>query len=107
MKVSFELTMPNVGSWNGKWTGSDKKYYVIRTFRGKKETNRIFELLNCKEQANFYYHWNDGWGANILMEIIGPTEAKQREKKSAGFYGYEWMIDSIIANGKIITEKQD
>jgi hypothetical protein len=94
--------MPNVASWNGKWTGATKKYYVIRTYRGKEENGRITDLVNGKEFANFYYRWEDGWGANVRMEIVGPSDARKRKKESAGFCGYEWMIDSILKHGKII-----
>jgi len=48
--------------------------------------------------------WRDGWGANVAVELIGSVEKKIREKKSAGFCGYEWMIDSILKHGKITTD---
>jgi len=28
--LSFKLTMPNVGSWNRKWTSEDKLFYIIK-----------------------------------------------------------------------------
>ena len=28
MIVCFELSMPNVGSWNGKWSGEDRRYII-------------------------------------------------------------------------------
>jgi hypothetical protein len=105
VKVSFQLTMPNIGSWNGKWTGEAKKYYRIRSYRGKQHTDKINELLEGKQSRSFYYSFGDGWGANVKMEIVDAAEARKRTKKSAGFCGYEWMIDSIIKHGKIIVEK--
>ncbi len=101
--VSFELTMPNVGSWNGKWTGSDKKYFKVRKFTNDEYKEKIEPLMNNKEYENFYYSFGDGWGANIRMEIINSEISRKRQKISAGFCGYEWMIDSIIKNGKIVT----
>jgi hypothetical protein len=47
--LSFELTMPNVGLWNGKWTGSDKKYYIIKTVSDKFFKDYI-EILNSQQK---------------------------------------------------------
>lgn len=107
MKVSFKLTMPSVGSWNGKWTGAANKYYVIRDFfktsrdRSGATVNTITDLLDGKESRSFYYNFGDGWGANVKMEIVDAREARKRIKESSGFCGYEWMINSILKLGKI------
>lgn len=107
MLVSFQLTMPNVGSWNGKWTGADRKYYVIRKLSDRyvKSQEHFKELLE-KKKDNWYYSWNDGWGANVRAEIINAAEATKRRKASAGFAGYEWMIDSIVFYGEIMNTAQ-
>jgi hypothetical protein len=88
--------MPNVGSWNGKWTGADRKYYVIEKISDKymKSKDHFKELLE-KKKDSWHYSWNDGWGANVKAEIIDAAEAKKRRKISAGFCGYDWMIDTI------------
>lgn len=108
MKVSFELTMPNVGSWNGKWTGAAKKYWhtisVRKGAKGNMSIERIHELLDGKESKSFYYNFGDGWGANVRMEIIDHVECRKRLKQSAGFCGYEWMVHSILENGKIMVK---
>lgn len=105
MKVSFELTMPNVGSWNGKWTGAAKKYWVIKSFRGH-EANRILgHHFQEGQKKSFYYNFGDGWGANVMMEVVDASEARKRAKNSAGFCGYEWMITSILKHGKILTQE--
>lgn len=100
MKVSFELTMPNVGSWNGKWTGEDRKYFVIRSFSGNR-AKEVSEILKSKSNGYFYYNFGDGWGAGVMAMVVDANEAKKRLKQSAGFCGYEWMIDSILKHGKI------
>lgn len=111
MKVSFELTMPNVGSWNGGWTGAEKRYYVIKSFfinsrdRSGATTGTITALLDGKFWQSFYYNFGDGWGANVRMEIVDAKEAAKRQRQSAGFCGYEWMIDSILKYGTIQTRK--
>lgn len=96
MILSFQLTMPNIGSWNGKWSGAGKKYYKFR-----RVTNEKGQELDGR---NFYYDWSDGWGANVKIEKVDSTERKHREKESAGFCGYEWMIESILKHGEILAD---
>lgn len=106
--LSFQLTMPNIGSWNGKWSGSEKVYYRTKSFLKKNAPTSLIEKLKDKNSRgnslNYYYNFGDGWGANVLVELIDAKEAKKRNKISSGFCGYEWMIDSIIKHDKIITE---
>lgn len=117
MLVSFELTMPKVNSWNGRWSGEDKKFYHIRNvdkktgekimqdavsyplYKGLFEREKVGET---SPQKKYYYNFGDGWGANITAEVVTAKEASKRRKVSKGFYGYEWMVDSIILNNKII-----
>lgn len=99
MILSFELTMPNIGSWNGKWSGQDQKYYLHKTV-----SNQIAEkILSGEEKQNFYYNFGDGWGANITVEKVDSLEKRKREKVSKGFCRYGWMVESIIKNNKIIS----
>ena len=122
MKIlSFELTMPNVGSWNGKWTGADRKYYIIKSVDNKTATETMkdakqypiyegfFErrqvgLSNLKK--GYYYNFGDGWGASVEMELIDSKTAAKRRKISCGFSGYDWMVDSIMVHGDILSTKQ-
>jgi len=105
--LSFELTMPNVGSWNGKWTGADRKYYVIRKVSDRylKSKDHLKELIE-KGQDSWHYSWNDGWGANVRVQKIDSIEAAKRRKLSKGFAGYEWMINSILFYGEIMNDAQ-
>ena len=119
--LSFELTMPNVGSWNGKWTGAERKYYIIKRVdetMAKKimqdaESHPIYEGLFYPKQVgvsspsvSHYYNFGDGWGANVKIETIDAREANKRRKASCGFYGYDWMVDSIMMYGEILNSKQ-
>jgi hypothetical protein len=119
--LSFELTMPNVGSWNGKWTGEERKYFVIRKFENKTaakimqdaKSYPIYEGVFTRTlvgtsapRKGHYYNFGDGWGAHIEIEQVYAKEANKRRKKSAGFCGYEWMIDSIIRFDEILNSNQ-
>ena len=90
--IAFELTMPNRGSWNGKWTG-DRDIYA-RVLPDKKVPKEYVG-------KNFYYSWDDGWTACVSTYKVTSSEANLIRRKSKGFYGYDWMIESICEKGKI------
>lgn len=86
-RTIFELSMPSNNSWNGKWTGEDRKYTVARNVSKKK-------METLKEYHT--YNFGDGWVAGVTVR-----EPKPRERVTNKFCGYEWMIDSILLHGKI------
>ena len=96
--IAFKLSMPNCGSWNGKWSGEDRLHVIVKTL-----TNQIADKV--LEQSSYYYNFGDGWGASISVEQIDGKTSRTLKRKSVGFCGYDWMVSSIIRNGKIITEK--
>jgi len=86
--VVFELTMPHSGSWNGKWSGADRRYICTRCNRDVPK-----ECLG----KDYEYRWDDGWVACVsVSDKLKSTEAHKLEKLSSGFYGYDWMITEII-----------
>jgi len=89
MVLRFELTMPNVGSWNGVDTGNKAGCFIFKVVPKKEAV----ELID----KNFYYNFGDGWGANVKV-------TQNRRSKSNGFRGYSWMVDSILEHGKIIVD---
>lgn len=106
--VSFELTMPNKGSWNGKWTGDNEKYYIIKTLSEKfLNSKEYFKRLVDKGSDNFYYSFGDGWGANVVVEIIDGVESRKRRRISKGFWGYDWMVESILYHGRIEVDRKN
>lgn len=100
MILCFELTMPNSGSWNGRWSGENDTHIIIKTDRqiGKK---RIDEL----DGRHFYYRWDDGWTACVSARIVDRGEAAKLRKRNRGFCGYDWMVRSIIADDEIKYHK--
>lgn len=102
MILSFELTMPRVNSWNGRWSGQEKRHIIIKSFSTKKSIENGNKILG---QGSFYYDFGDGWGAQINVTEVNSEESKRLKKISAGFCGYDWMVDSIIRYGDIEYRK--
>lgn len=91
--IAFELSMPGKASWNGKWSGEGKPYVRVR-----KLTKEIEQRLDGKE---YDYRWTDGWCACVSARKVDGREAAKLRRKSVGFYGYDWMIESIVQHGEI------
>lgn len=102
VKLVFELSMPGVGSWNGKWTGSDNYYAVVRDLgRGKAGEEKAAALAG----QSFGYNFGDGWFARVKVRRLATApEVRSIRKRSCGFCGYDWMIDSILKHGEIVAE---
>jgi len=101
--LAFELSMPNVGSWNGKWTGAGTYYAVFRNLgRGKGAAEKAQKLI---EKGSFHYNFGDGWSARINVREVSGRELTVLRRRSRGFYGYEWMVSSILKHGEIIVER--
>ncbi len=99
MKLCFTLTMPNVKSWNGRWSGESNLYAKVVSFGHSRGA-----MAKAKEMVKKgYYHYNfgDGWSAGISVREVNAKEAAIIECKSNGFCGYDWMIQSIREIGII------
>lgn len=95
--ILFELSMPNKGSWNGKWSQEGQLFV-----RARREHDVPKEYWN----KSFYYRWDDGWTACVTTTKMTASEARKLERKSKGFCGYDWMIESIIRHGIIRTRAE-
>lgn len=102
MILEFRLSMPNVGSWNGKWTGESNYYAKVVNLGKTKDKKELGNELLSKQR--FYYNFGDGWGMSIHVNEISSKEATKIRKKSNGFCGYDWAVESILKHKKIITE---
>ena len=99
MIVSFTLSMPNVGSWNGKWSGEDAIYVKVINFgRSKKSLDNAKAIV---DKCYYHYSFGDGWAAGVKAKDITASEARSLRAKTQGFCGYDWMVDSIKAVGRI------
>ena len=88
----FELTMPNRGSWNNKWSGDGDRYIIVKD--GRYFPKDIIKKILDKQ--DFYYRWDDGWTACISVSEMKAQEANKLKKISKGFCGYDWMVSSIL-----------
>ena len=95
--IVFELTMPNKGSWNGKWPQEGTCF--VRICSQQKVPKEYWN-------KDFYYRWDDGWTACVSVTQMPAAEARKIERRSKGFCGYDWMIDSIIECGQILTRAE-
>ena len=90
--IVFELSMPNKGSWNGKWSQEGELFV-----RARDERTVPKEVWH----KDFYYQWDDGWCACVSVRRMIAREARKLERRSKGFCRYDWMIESIIKFGEI------
>jgi hypothetical protein len=97
MHIAFQLSMPGNNAWNGRWSGENDLYVRVLTVSDAQKTREKFEKLIGYHTYNF----GDGWRAGIEVKEVTGAEKRQLVKKSKGFCGYEWMIDSLRYHGKI------
>jgi len=99
MILSFELSMPGVSSWNGKWSGESELYAKTINFgKSQKAEKKAKEIL---VKGYYGYSFGDGWSAGVSVKQVDAKEAAKIRRKSSGFCGYDWMVDSIRDNGEI------
>ncbi len=101
MLIAFTLRMPSVGSWNGQWSGQGLVYAIVKSYQGKR-VEAAKKLIGSHR-----YAWSDGWAASISVTEVDRKEAARLRRKSDGFCGYEWMVESLETHGDIRAEASD
>lgn len=96
MHFAFVLSMPNNNSWSGRWSGEDLCYARVKSFSSRDLKEKLAKLVGYH-----YYNFGDGWGAAVTVKVVEADEKKKLLKKSVGFCGYDWMINSLIDHGVI------
>ena len=101
MILSFALSMPNVASWNGEWSGEGRNYVkAVNLGRGKEQQTKAEQI---RDRGYFHYSFGDGWSAGVTVKEVDNKQAATIRRKSDGFCGYDWMIHSIIRDQKIVA----
>lgn len=90
IRVEFSLSMPSHRSWSG----NNKRYLKRRNLTDKYAAKLG---LDKQKQKSWYHHFGDGWSACVNARVMNAGE---RGEKSAGFCGYDWMVDNIIWYGQ-------
>ncbi len=99
MIAAFTLSMPGIGSWDGKWSRQGECHVLTRKLTAE-EAVRAF---NRDGHGYHHYSFGDGWAAAVRVREVDRNEARRIQRKSDGFCGYDWMVDSILKCGKIAT----
>lgn len=97
MILSFVLTMPSNNAWDSRWSGSENFYCICRSFRGKAGEQQASDLI-----GRHCYDFGDGWSASVEAKVVGAREAAKLRRLSSGFCGYDWMVDSLLKDRRII-----
>lgn len=92
MLLKFELSMPTVGSWNGRDAGAKPNLFIFKTVKDEKAK----QILG----KSFSYNFGDGWSASVKV-----SQVKSRTK-SDGFRDYDWMVSEIIQHGRILKKEE-
>lgn len=102
INIAFILSMPNVGSWNSKWSASDNLHSVVRRYPAAKKD--VIQRILANQ--SYRYDFGDGWTASVKPLIVSGKEINFHKKTSKGFCGYAWMIDNIEQFGEIRKNDQ-
>lgn len=100
----YELSMPGVASWNGRWSGEDRCYAIVKTIRPTLKHRA--KCQGIADKGYYSFGWSDGWRASVSVRIVDGKEARKIRSKSNGFCGYDWMVDSIERHGAIYDSDQ-
>ena len=101
MILAFELSMPSVGSWNGKWSGEKDMYVKVVNIPNRNGALQKAEAI--LSNRCYDYDFGDGWRASVCVNKVDPKDATKLRRKTKGFCGYDWMVDSIMEHLKIYT----
>lgn len=94
-RVEFRLAMPGRASWDGKWSGEERNYTLVRD---------VDDALAAQiDNRSWSYGWSDGWRAEISARVVRDGMPL---KPSHGFNGYDWMVASILRYDKIYADHE-
>jgi hypothetical protein len=98
--LAYSLTMPGKGSWDGCWSQESREFALVRTYRGAGGNEKAKKILAT---PSYRYAWGDGWCAAVSVRAVDASEAAKIRRRTHGFCSYDWMVDSIEQDQRIIT----
>lgn len=103
--VAFILSMPGRNSWDGRWSGEGTLYCIVRKFSDSSAGKVLVEsFMHGKQETLFSHNFGDGWRASVAVRVVKGNEIVSLRRRSKGFCGYDWMVNSIVNWGAIYTE---
>lgn len=100
--IEFTIRMPNINTWNNRWSGENDDHFLVRRVPEKEFTKGLI--------GSWYYDFGDGWGASVTSHLVSGDELRRCDqklsKKRNNFLGYEWMVDEIFKYGRIRTREE-
>lgn len=91
--------MPGRNSWNGRWSGEETLYAIVKPIRRTQKHRATCEAIALP--GSYSHSFGDGWRASVAVEIVDdPQKIRRIKKASRGFCGYDWMVSNIISHGK-------
>lgn len=99
-RVLFTLTMPTCNSWNGRWSGEGVPYRKRMELKAETADKILADPY-------YRYRFSDGWVAGVVVEEITTAKQWKDARKTAGFAGYDWMINSIVEHQDIEYDRKN
>ncbi|MCR4340086.1 MAG: hypothetical protein NUW01_09385 [Gemmatimonadaceae bacterium] len=63
----------------------------------------ILNAAMILHEPSYGYDFGDGWAARVDVRQIEAPEARKLRRITRGFCGYDWMVDEILHEGRILT----
>ena len=104
MMLSFELSMPTVTSWDGKWSGENRSYAIVK--RVRRNEAAVQAATRLVDEGYFTYRFSDGWVAAVIVKQVDHADARRLRNNTLGFCGYDWMVDDLLKLGRIRTVEE-
>lgn len=102
----FTLSMQGRSSWNGRWSGEETLYAIVKPIRNTQKHRAACEEI--ARPGSYSHNFGDGWRASISVDIIDdPAKVRRIKKQSRGFCGYDWMVKNILSHGSASNKKEE
>lgn len=98
--------MPGRNSWNGRWSGEETLYAIVRPIRNTQKHREACQKI--ADGISYSHNFGDGWRASVSVQIVNdPAKIRKIKKASRGFCGYDWMVENIISHGSASDKKEE
>ena len=96
MLMAFELSMPGVNSWNGRWSGEKRQFVRVQSMTKK----------SLVKPGRYSYDFGDGWELSVVLKGIVELPIKFKRhlvdgarafppEDCGGTFGYEECLVAL------------